>query len=184
MSFTLIIGPMMAGKTVELVKRTSTFKSVTNSKALFILPTIDTRDIDKYISSHFKFFNSLEDVFDVIRVETLESVNIENYQMICIDECQFFKNIHPILKKWLLQGKHIVAAGLAADYKMQPFGEMSELISLASEIVHLKASCKKCFQENKSHTPACYTRKLNTSNSLLIEIGDDDLYESVCFKHY
>lgn len=184
MSLTLIIGPMMAGKTFELVKRASAFNSITNKKALFILPTLDTRDLDKYISSHFNFFSSLENIFDVIRIDSLENVNVENYEMICIDECQFFKDIYNVVKSWLFSMKNILVSGLSSDYKMRNFGEITDLISLTNEIVHLKAKCKKCYQETQTFSPACYTKRFDSENTNLILIGNGDEYESVCLKHY
>jgi len=62
---------------------------------------------------------------------------LKQYDIIGIDEGQFF----PDLVELVLLKKIVIVAALNADYKMEPFPNVSKLISKADKIKLLKAYC-------------------------------------------
>lgn len=185
MSLTLITGPMMSGKTSRIIEMASKHHASTNSRPLYLLSYVDTRDPEEYISSHFKHFKSLNLFVDVKRITNLEEItdqDLEEITMICIDEVQFLNNIYETIKKWLLMGIKIVVGGLSGDYRMKSFGEIKELIPLCNKIVLLHSFCKECYQNDKIQVPAYYTKRI-TDDTEEILIGGSQQYTPVCLKH-
>jgi thymidine kinase len=75
--------------------------------------------------------------------------------------------------KLALDGKIIIISGLSGTFKMEPFENMSKLISIADEVVFCRSVCVSCTDD------ASFT--LRTSNSEeLVSIGGADTYKPVC----
>ena len=66
---------------------------------------------------------------------------LKQYDIIGIDEGQFFPDLVEICQKLVLLKKVVIVAALNADYKMEPFPNVSKLISKADKIKLLKAYC-------------------------------------------
>ena len=84
----LIIGPMFSGKSSELIRKIRLAKTI-NKKVLVIKPLIDNRyDNSKIVSHAFESENCET-------VENLKSLDdkINNYDLIVIDEGQFFSDL-------------------------------------------------------------------------------------------
>ena len=56
---------------------------------------------------------------------------------------------------------------------MEPFENVSKLVSLADDIIHMKAICYACFKE------ASFSLK-NSKSEDLVEIGGAELYKPCC----
>jgi thymidine kinase len=56
---------------------------------------------------------------------------------------------------------------------MEPFDDVSKLIAIADDIIHVKAVCSLCCKD------ASFTLKTSVSNHL-IEIGGSELYKPCC----
>ena len=78
--------------------------------------------------------------------------------------------------------KIVIGAGLNGDFKRKPFGEILSLIPLSEKILYLSALCKKCGDGTAAH----FTKILENVNPTgeQIIVGSNDLFESVCRKHY
>ena len=65
----------------------------------------------------------------------LEQVDniIQDYDVVCIDEVQFYPDSSIFCDKWANQGKIVEASGLNGDFKRQPFEQISKLIPLADK---------------------------------------------------
>jgi thymidine kinase len=93
----LIIGPMCSGKSSELIKRIRLF-NVINKKVLVIKPYIDNRYAENKIVSHN------QESYDCIVLKILDELeNINNYNVIIIDEGQFFNDLKKTVINWLDQ---------------------------------------------------------------------------------
>jgi thymidine kinase len=93
--------------------------------------------------------------------------------LVVIDDTQFFdlKLLLSVLKL-LGNGVDILAVGLDMNSEGKPFGPMPFLMSIADEVIKLKAICEKCGK------PANMTARKDKQNAH-IDIGDEQ-YISVC----
>jgi thymidine kinase len=166
----LIIGPMFSGKTTELLKIAKRLSSI-NLKVLLINYHEDTRYSSTEMKTHdndgipCKFINNL------LETEYLE------YDIICINEAQFFTNLVKFCKDVLKNNKTIYVSGLDGDYKQEKFGEILDLIPFCDFVLKLKAYCKIC----QNGTLAPFTKRIIESNEQKL-IGTNE-YIPVCRKH-
>ena len=74
-------------------------------------------------------------------------------------------------------GMRVIVAGLDMDSSGTPFGPMPKLMALAEEVVKLTAVCEVCGE------PATHTyRKTKSKKQILV--GEADIYEARCRKHW
>lgn len=182
---------MFSGKTTKLISDIGTYCDVSDdNRALLINNKLDTRDIEKVISSHSSNYRGLSSKIDVLFTDDLSSVNVDNYTVIGVDETSLFKDVVPAVKRWLDLGKHIVCSGLDGSYKMEKFGEISELLHLSDKFEKLRAICKPCLQELLSSgqtiipyntVKAPFTKKTVIDDN---DIGGSEKYIAVCRKHH
>ena len=167
----LIIGPMFSGKTTELLRIAKRLKSI-NLHVLLLNYNEDTRYSDTEMTTHDKtslpctFVNKLFEIKD-----------ISEYDVICINEAQFFEDLVPFCKEALTQNKNIYAWGLDGDFKQEKFGQLLELVPLSDSITKLHAFCSIC----KNGTQAHFTKRL-TKNVEQKMIGTTE-YIPVCRNH-
>ena len=95
---------------------------------------------------------------------------INKYDVICIDEIQFYKDAHIFCDKWANLGKIIEACGLNGTFDRKPFEEISKLIPFCEDITYQTAICKK----NGNNAP--YSKRLTPDNS---EVLIGNMYDAV-----
>ena len=79
-----------------------------------------------------------------------DSFNIlKSYDVIGIDEGQFFPDLVEVCEKLALLKKTVIIAALNGDFRMEPFPIISKLISKCDKIKLLKAYCFHCHQDAK-----------------------------------
>ena len=166
----LIIGPMFSGKTTELLRIAKRLSSI-NLKVLLLNYFEDKRYSDSEMSTHDKTSLPCEFISD------FNNVNYSNYDVICINEAQFFSGLVNFCKKVLLDNKTLYICGLDGDFKQEKFGELLDLIPLSDSITKLHAFCSLC----KDGTHAHFTKRL-VSNECQKLIGTEE-YIPVCRKH-
>lgn len=193
----IIWGPMYSQKTTKLVSKISNYALLSDTQALLISHKLDTRDITNKISTHNPTFKNLPTNVKIISVATLAEVSekdIDTHTVIGIDEMQFFTDLYDNIKKWVKNGKYIIAAGLNGNSKKELFGDVYRLIPEADNIEFCRAICNICIEEygNKNIlTPeilatmkASFSKKISGDKNLDIDIGAADKYIPVCRKHY
>lgn len=173
----LIIGPMFCGKTTELIRRTKIYK-IANKKTLILSPSCDTRILNEELRE--KKYNYIEsrngthleclkinNLFDTIK-------EVKDYDVVSIDEGQFFKDLKNFVLEILEQNKIVLISALNGDYKQDNFGEIFYLYPHADEIYKFSSICYECKSENGTYT-------FRTSDSKeLIELGDSNSYIPLC----
>jgi thymidine kinase len=169
----VICGSMFSGKTEELIRRLKRAR-IANLKVEIFKPAVDTRYDTQKIVSH-------DD-------NTIQSSPIDNSQKILlfaqgvdvvgIDEAQFFDaEITQVCQQLALSGSRVIVAGLDMDYLGKPFGQMPYLLAVADYITKLHAICVDC------GNIASFSHRMH-SDSKLVLLGEKDLYEPLCRKHY
>jgi len=165
----LIIGPMFSGKSTRLIGqiRKYTYKAKKTIMIKFFADKrysekseVVTHDLLKYDSIDCK---NLRDHFE----------KIKNYDVIGIDEGQFFPDLVEVCEELALMRKTVVVAALNGDFRMEPFPVIANLIPKADKIKLLKAYCFKC------HRDAKYTLRIVQSNETVL-IGAGEAYKPAC----
>ena len=174
----LLIGCMFAQKTTELLRRIRRYQSI-GYHVLVNNYIGDTRYGAACIASHDK---ETEQARCVCRLEEVDSlVQSNQYQVVVIDEGQFFPDLYHYVTTWAdTLPVHLVIAGLDGTFERKPFGDMLRLIPHAEEVERLTAFCSLCCDG----TIATYSQYLGNKTANNIRIGGAEVYRPVCRKHY
>lgn len=167
----LIIGPMFSGKTSSLVDIYKHYL-LYNQNVCIVNYDMDKRYSEDKLMTHDKVG------IDCMFLESLSDIASNDYDIILINEGQFFEDIVDVVKKWVDEdGKRIHIAALDGDYKRQPFKVISELIPLCDSLVKRKALCIDC----KDGTEAIFSlRYHDIGTGEVVQIGGSDTYKPVC----
>ena len=143
----VILGCMFSGKTTELFKEYKRHISC-GFKCLFINHEIDTR----YVNEKNKTATHDKNVINSVNVgdnlcEFFKENNDINYDVIFVNEGQFFKDLYKFID-WAVnkEKKRVYVCGLDGDYKRKRFGSILDIIPLADDIIKL-AICKSVFSD-------------------------------------
>ncbi len=175
----LIVGPMFSGKTTELILRLTRYTSV-KYNVLYINHELDTRTTgNTAASSHNAVFKSLPSNISQTKTPSLNTVDISSYDVIGIDEAQFFQDLELTIKKWVLEDKKmVIVAGLDSKYDLTTFGSINTLLCIAQKVTKLSSICMNCLVDK-----AYYTHKKSSETGDII-IGGADKYMAVCLSCY
>lgn len=170
----VIYGPMFSGKSTELLRRIRRFK-VRNDSCL-LLKTKDNRyigDDDKVVThDQYNFLKALS--CDTL-CERLEEA--KQYDVIGIDEGQFFTDIIQFAEHMANLGKVIIIACLDSDFRREPFGNICQLIAKAEKVIKLSSICHYCKED------ASFSARLTAETAIKV-IGGRDKYRPVCRTCY
>jgi thymidine kinase len=181
----LIGGPMFSSKTTMLLGRLFSEAEI-GLKVLYINHSSDDRSCGDFSTHNPLYKNSPvhEKVTFKVITKMFELVPLaENYDVIGIDEAQFFEDLYNGVQ-WLVEGlnKHVIVAGLNGSFKREQFGQFLQLEPLADTYVKLTAWCLEC-AKTKKRTAAPFTHKFAGGLSLK-ETGGIDKYIPVCRRCY
>lgn len=171
----IVTGCMFSGKTSYIIRECKKWQSI-GKNVLIINYDLDRRYSEKdQIVSHDKF------KIDCVMISELD-IDISEYDVVLINEAQFFSQLKDHVNYWCDELKKIVVvSGLDGDYLRGKFGEVLDLIPYCDEFIKLKAYCSIC----KDGTDAIFTWKTsnNTDIKNIVEIGVHN-YVPLCRKHY
>ena len=165
----LILGPMFSGKSTRLIEviRKYTYKA---KKTIMIKYSGDQRYSDKseVVTHDFIKYDSinccnLTDSMDVLK----------RYDVVGIDEGQFFPDLVEVCEELALLKKIVIIAALNGDFRMEPFPVIAKIISKADKIKLLKAYCFNC------HKDAKFSLRIVQSNETVL-IGAGEAYKPAC----
>ena len=189
------VGPMFSGKTTAMLAKVVQCADVTNTSALIIVHSMDKgRSVGNGIttlgiSSHNSGFSSVSTKLETHYTECLCHVDVANFDIIGLDECQLYPDLVETIKEWLLQGKHIYCSGLDGNFLTENFGNIHKLLPISDTFTKLCAVCQLCTQECPNSTPdmfipAPFTAKIAGDRNVIVEQGGKDLYAAVCRYHF
>ena len=175
----VVCGPMFSGKSEELIRRLRRAE-LAGLRALIVKPLVDDRYDLGHVVSHAG-----------VRMRAATASRSEDvrrlaggYDAVGIDEVQFFDDgIVAVIEALVSRGARVVAAGLAQDFRAQPFGAMPTLLCVAEFVDKLEAVCHRC------GGPATLTQRLLDGRPAppegeTIQIGARDSYEARCRSCY
>ncbi len=176
----IVIGCMFSGKTTYIINECKKWKRL-GKRALIINYALDRR-----YSNDDKVISHDEIGVDCLMMHKLTfdtSINIDSYDIILVNEGQFFPNLKEKVKYLVdFLKKIVIISGLDGDYLRNSIGDILELIPDCDELIKLKAYCSLC----SNGTEAIFTWKTQdnpTDKEVLIDIGTEK-YIPLCRKHY
>ncbi len=184
---TVIFGCMFSGKTEELI-RLIRRAQIAGRICLIFKPAIDNRYGAQKVSSH----NG--EALEAIAVSDAQGILGQltpNVRVVAIDEAQFFDpEIVDVCKILLDRNLDVLVAGLALDFRGEPFGQMPNLLAMADKVVQLYAICTYRHANGQiCGEPATRTQRIvggvpaDYSDPLVV-IGAQETYEARCSKHH
>ena len=174
MSIELIFGPMFSGKTTRLISKIERFL-IAKKKVIALKWKGDTRYTEEaQIMTHSGLScecipaddNDLNDIYS----------QIQNFEIICIDEGSFFKNIVNFCEFLANKGHRVIVASLVGTFERKGFNDILNLIPKCENIEMLHSICTKCRCEG-----AAFTKRIIDTNQVEV-IGGSESYQSVCRK--
>jgi thymidine kinase len=110
----IVFGPMFSGKTTETLRRLSIYHEM-DLKVLYINSILDVRNKESF-STHNQTIQKIP--FDSLKTQDLKEVNVDKYDVVAVDEAQFFPNLKEIVLDWVeCKNKIVVISGLNGDFK-------------------------------------------------------------------
>ncbi|MBZ0265578.1 thymidine kinase [bacterium] len=165
----VICGCMFSGKTEELIRRLRRAKIAKLSVVAF-KPQIDDRFHETEVVSHSD--TRIESI-PVKSARDIEEMSA-NYQVVGIDEAQFFdSDIVRVVKNLAAHGTRVVISGLDTDYRGIPFEPVPQLICEAEFVTKVMAVCHRC------GAPAHRTQRIGGGAERVL-VGATDYYEARC----
>ena len=161
---------MFSGKSSELARRIRRMGYAKKS-CVVIKYAKDVRYSETEAATHDKIF------FPAISALALENVKsaVRNFDVIGIDECQFFNDVVEFAEEMANEGKVVICAGLDSTFQRKSFGRMLELIPLAEQVTKLTAVCMLCGAE------AAFSKRIGSETEVEV-IGGSEKYVASCRK--
>ena len=184
---------MASGKTRHLLTEIDTLRKYGHKKIAVFKPRTDTRSGLSFIRSRKGDEDAAEEISATEPRELwriLEEKEFDagcRFEVIAFDEVQFFprdSGFFQVVKHLLDEGYDVLAAGLAFDFRGEPFGSTPDLAMLAEDrCMWLTAYCTRC------GTRAPYPQRIINGqpahyNSPQIFVGGDETYEPRCDEHF
>ena len=162
----IVTGPMFSGKTTELIKIYNKYAFL-KKKILVVNWAGDKRYAASGITT------------DSMMCDDLDTIDCKIFDVIILDEAQFFKNLKKNVLHWCEDMNIIViVGGLEVDFKRDKMGEILDLQPFANKVTRLTALCCKC----RDGTVGLFSSKISNFDNIY-EIGNEQ-YIAVCRYHY
>ena len=165
----LILGCMWASKSSLLIRQYNRY-TLGGKKCMMIKYSKDTRYDDVSVTTHDGIKANAFPCTYLYEADHL----VKKYDVICIDEAQFYKDGHIFCDKWCNEGLTVIACGLNGTFNRTPWPVISRLIPLAENITFVTAVCKETGND------AVYSNiNVDTTNGQVEIIGGNELYNAV-----
>lgn len=187
-SLCMRIGPMFSSKTTWLNNTLTVLCDI----GLNVLKIMHNEDNRANGSTHNSSYGNITQKIRIIKTKNLKDVDVTDYNVIGIDEAQFFDDLLEMVEIWVEKyGKHVKVVGLDGDFLKRKFGQTLDLIPLCDEVIKVTAKCEICsleaeknkFERNIIPPPAPFTRRMEGSKEQK-EVGGKEKYIAVCRLHH
>lgn len=175
-SIKLYIGCMRASKSTIMLRDIER-AALAGQKCVVIKHASDTRYDHLSKSGGIVCHSGIEYKPKIISSETLSDLSIDEFDTIGISEAQFYNDIL-FIDNWANAGKTVIVEGLDGTHERLPFGELCNLIPLCEKVIKLSAICQQCPKK------ASFTKKISGDTDIVIDIGGNDKYLSLCRNCY
>ena len=184
----VFLGPMGACKTTRAIEQCTQF-STFGMSVVYVRHAIDSQrtlagGIEGVFTSHNASNRYIYDKVDTLSCSSLTITNFDKYQVVVIDEAQFFTNLVEVVKELVLKGKTVQIYGLVGDFKKEKFGSTIDLIPMADVFEQLTAKCVGCLSLGEIRSAAFTYKSNSNSDTDVIEVGGFGAYKPLCGNCY
>jgi len=172
----VIIGPMFAGKTTELIRRIKRYQ-LSRKKTIIYKPSIDVRYSIENVNSHDGLKYPARIIPNDEKGISILASEYKFYDVIGIDEIQFFPSSIVYLIDQISYEKDVIAAALNLDYRGKPWETVEKLLPYADQIITVSAVCYICGKE------ATRTIRISEIKDRIL-VGGEENYKPVCRDHF
>ncbi|KAJ6235924.1 thymidine kinase [Anaeramoeba flamelloides] len=168
----LILGPVFSGKTSELIRRINRF-SYASKKCTIIKFSEESENEKKSFKTHSGYD------YEAFATDTLKRVaeQVQKFQVVGIDDGQFFPEIADFAEKLANEGKVVVIAALGGTFERKPFECITKLIPRCENVVMLSSVCMVCYEEGS------FSKRITDEKQVKL-LGGTEKYISVCREEY
>jgi len=179
-SLTIIVGPMFAGKSTQLLREKERYEFSKKKYKLLTISHIfdEERTEQKIVKTHSELSCDADLMLSSL-LSVLEMKEYDEADAIFIDEGQFFNDIYDFCLESQKKEKNVFVSFLSGTFERKAFGNTAKLYPIATNIIHIKAICSFC----ELPTEAPFTIKIGDKKEI-IDIGAGEKYIPVCLKHY
>ncbi len=180
----VITGPMFSGKTSSTLRRVKMHRHAKKT-CLLVKHEMDARyqkaKLKTEVITHDGYSMDAVACSDLVTIISLCVGPVAEYDVVAIDEGQFF----PCLVKWCdylaNKGKIVIVSCLSGSFARKPMGDVSALLSIADKVTMLRGVCSVCCT-----TRACFTKEkiAGSVGSSGVKVGGPETYIPVCRKCY
>lgn len=177
MSLEVVLGPMFSGKSSYALSYVRRQRAI-GKKVLVIKPDIDNRYTNEnYLVTHDQ--DKVPCMMWDIKKPLCEISDI-NYDCFVVEEAQFFFHLGHFCSYLLFsEKKQLLIVGLDGCAQRKKFGEILDVIPMATSVTKLSALCSVC----RDGTLAPYTKKVSGDEENQVDVGGAEKYEAVCLRH-
>ena len=179
-SLAVITGSMFSGKTEELIRHVRRALYARRRVQVF-KHALERRSGLEEIRSHD---GNPHAAFAVSSSgELLEHVRGDT-DLVAVEEAQFFDaGIVDACERLADAGYEVISAGLDMDFRGDPFGPVPALLSVADEVVKLRAICAVCGRD-ASRSQRLIDGEPAPASAPTILVGARESYEARCRHHH
>lgn len=168
----LILGPMFGAKTTELLRRLRRFQYA-GKRVVAVKSAKDTRYSEQaVICTHSK-----DQFSDVLVANQLGDIDVSAYDVVGVDEGQFYSDLEQACEQWAARGQVVIVAMLDGTYAREPFpsGCLGRLLPKCESVEKLSAVCR-CGAD-AAFTQLTSDEQVGASGEL---VGGAERYRAAC----
>jgi thymidine kinase len=176
MSLEIIVGPMFSGKSSRILSIVSRYSAL-KVPILVIKHSADNRYAANEVATHD---NRRAPCIAVPDFDCIDKDFLARYQVIIVEEAQFFKGLIEFVQFTVdTLKKNVFLVGLDGDFHRKPFGDILNCIPMADRVDKLNALCVRCANGKE----ALFTFR-DTTDSEQVVVGGSDMYRALCRECY
>lgn len=161
---------MTGGKSTFLENKYRQYSKTPNMRILVVSHNWDSRASPGKLQTHAGLR------IPAISMSSLCTINVDEYDVILIDEAQWFTDLPEFIERNYGKNVRVYVAGLISDFKQRKFGAIADILHLVSDIKWFSAVCDVCGSD------AGLTKRRGSDETRDIP-GGTDKYYTVCAKH-
>lgn len=174
-----IIGPMFAGKSTELLRRTRRVQLL-DRQALLVVHSLDLQRWPGAAPAAHTHNGDHQQAVHAERLDEVDALVSAETRLIAIDEAQFFPDLIPFLERHEHRDIDIVFAGLNGDARRKPFGAVLDAIALCDSVLFLTALDMVA----RDGSDAVFSLRLPSDDHEQVAVGGADRYVAVSRSTY
>lgn len=171
----VIAGEMFSGKSTELARLIER-SLIAGLTVQVLVPSFSNRGSSRDVERRLAGMNGdwrITPVPDGRGAQLAELIH-PGTLVVAVDEAQFFDDdLVEYCRRWRMEGRQVLVAGLDMDFRERPFGPMGTLMCIANDVLKVHAVCTQCRQQD-----AFISHRL-TDEAAQVVVGESN-YTALC----